>query len=57
MKLFEQCLNDEFDKWKVEGKNQKEFTPTYLLLKDLKTYIKDNDFILHVSLDAMTYID
>ena len=49
IKLFENFLNQEFDEWKESGKIQKEFTPTYVLLRDLKTYIKDNDYLLHVS--------
>jgi hypothetical protein len=49
VKIFETELQKEFDEWKDTGNNQKDFTPTYLLLKDLKTYMRDNDFILHVS--------
>ena len=49
IKLFEHHLNQEFEEWKETGQCQKDFTPTYILLRDLKTYIRDNDYLLHVS--------
>ncbi|CAI2385112.1 unnamed protein product [Moneuplotes crassus] len=49
IKIFENELTKELDEWKNAGKEEKKFAPTFQLLRDLKTYIKDNDFILHTN--------
>ena len=50
MLKFESALNQEFGEWRVKNRkvDKAEFTPSFELIRDLKTYVRESDYVLHV---------
>ena len=50
VKVFEGLLQDEISDWKLKfkGRSTKEFSPSFEIIRDLKTFVRESDYVLHV---------